>query len=156
MDHRFERVETDSTVDYTIANLDTTDPDVEIRAHARDGNAGQFLAGNAEAVAMGPRSDADVRQAADPNVGHIAMGYAPRGDPAATPPSAAFEVSADWRRTAHSTLHPTEVAYYGPYPSASGAAYAGQSSAMGSELGCFVGSSSSRPAVERAVTSNWG
>jgi len=129
MDRHSERVETDSTVDNTVGNLDTTDLDVEIRAHARDRNASQFLAGNAEAVAVGLRTDADTHQAADQNVGHIAVGFAPRGDPAATPPGAAFQVSADRRETIHSTPHPTGVAYYGPHPSASGAAYACQSSA---------------------------
>jgi len=133
-----ERVETDSTVDFNVSILNTTDPDVEIRVHARVKNAGQFLAGNAEAVTVGPGTDADARQATDPNVGHFATGFAPRRDPAATLPSVAFEVSADRRGTGHSTPNPLEVAYYGPHPSASGAVYMGQSSVMGSELGCFV------------------
>jgi len=95
-------------------------------------------------VTGGPRTDVDARQAADSNVGHIATGLARRGDPAATPPSMAYEVSTDQRGTAHSTPNPTEVAYYGPHPPASGTAYAGQSSTMGNELGCFVGPCSSR------------
>jgi len=86
-----ERVETDSTVDFNVSILNTTDPDVEIRVHARVKNAGQFLAGNAEAVTVGPGTDADARQATDPNVGHFATGFAPRRDPAATLPSVAFE-----------------------------------------------------------------
>jgi len=157
MDRRFENVETDSTVDNTFGQMDTSDPDIEFRAHARGIDAGQLLAGRAEAVTVGPQTDADTRQAADPNiVGHLAVSSTPRGDPVATPPSAAAEASAAWRGTTHSTPYPTEVAYYGPHPSASGAAYAGQSSAMGSELGCFVGPSSSRSGVKRVVVSNWG
>jgi len=156
MDRHFERVETDSTVDNTISNMDTSDPEIEIRAHAQGRDAGQLLAGSAETVAVGPRNDADARQVADPKVGHLIVGFAPRGDPVATPPGAAAEASAAWRRTIHSTPYPTEVVYYGPHPSASGAVYAGQSSAMGSEVGCFVGPSSSRLPVERAITPNWG
>ena len=158
MDRRFENVETDSTVDNTLGQMETSNPDIDFRAHVRARDAGQLLAGSIETVAVGPRTDADVRQAADPNpVGHLAIGFAPRGDPAATPPSAATEASAAWRGKTHSTPYPTsEAAYYGPYPSASGAVAAGQSSAMGSDLGCFVGPSSSRPGVERVVVSNWG
>jgi len=100
-------------------------------------------------MAVGPRTDADARQAADPNlVGHLAVSFTPWGDPAATPPSAAAEA----RGKTHSTPYPTtEAAYYGLHPSASGATVAGPNSAMGSDLGCFVGPSSSRPGVERAV-----
>jgi len=87
MDPHFERVETDSTIDFSIGIMNTPDPDVEYRVHARDDNAGQFLAGRAGAVTVGPRTDADMRQAADPNVGHFAANFTPRGDPAATPPS---------------------------------------------------------------------
>ena len=68
MDRRFECVETASTVDNTIGNMDTSDPEIEICAHARGRDAGQLLAGSAETVAVGPRTDADTRQAADPKV----------------------------------------------------------------------------------------
>jgi len=87
MDPHFEQVETDSTVDCNVGVLDTTDPDVEFRTHAWDDNAGQVLAGRAGAVTVGLRTDVDTRQAADPNVGHFAMGFAPRGYPAATHPA---------------------------------------------------------------------
>lgn len=84
------------TVNYNVDILNTTDdPDVEFRAHVRDRNAGQFLVGNTVPVAVGPPTDADARQAADPNVGHLAAGFAPQGNPAATPPSVAYEVSTD-------------------------------------------------------------
>jgi len=158
MDRRFENVETDSTVDNTLGQMvDMSDPDIEFHAHARGRDAGQLLAGSGETMAVGPRTDTDAHQAADPNiVGHLAISFAPWGDLVATPPSAAAEASAAWHGTTHSTPYPTEVAYYGPHPLASGAAYAGQISAMGSELGCFVGPSLSRPGVERVVISNWG
>jgi len=51
-------------------------------------------------VAVGPRTDVDVRQAADPNlVCHLGVSFAPRGDPVATLPSAAAEASVAWRGT---------------------------------------------------------
>jgi len=157
MDRRFENVETDSTVDNTLGQMNTSDPDIEFRTHARARDAGQLLAGSAETMAVGPQTDMDARQAADPNIiGHLAVSFAPRSDLVATLPSAAAEASAAWRGTTHSTPYPTEVAYHGPHPSASGAVYAGQSNAMGSELGCFMGPSSSRPGVERVVVTNWG
>ena len=125
--------------------------------HARGIDAGQLLAGSADTEAVGPRTDADARQAADPNVGHWPVGFTPRGDPAATPPSAAAEASATWRGQTHSTPYPiTEAAYYGPHPSASGAVVVGQSNVMGSGLGCFVDPSSSQPEVTRVTVSTWG
>jgi len=80
----------------------------------------------------------------------------PRGDPAATPPSAAAEASAAWRGQTHSTLYPTTDAYYGPHPPASRAAVVGQSSAMGSGLGCFVDPSSLQPEIARVAVTTWG
>jgi len=126
MDSTFQRVETDSTVDFELVAseagclVEPTDSDIEFRAHAREENAGQILVGSADAVTVGPRSDADVHQAADSNVGHVTAGFEPRGDPAVTPLSVAFEARADRRATEHSTPYPVEVAY-GPHPSASGA-----------------------------------
>jgi len=156
MDRCLENFEMDSTVEYNAGQMDASDPEKVSRACAWD-NAGQLLAGSADTEAVGPRTDADARQAADPNVGHLAVGFTPRGNPAATPPSAAAEASTGWHRQTHSMPYPTtEAAYYGPHPSASGAAVAGQSSAMGSGLGCFVGPSSSQLEGERAAVSNWG
>ena len=146
-----------STDDNTLGQMDTSDPEIEIRVHARGIDAGHLLAGSAVTVAAGPRTDADAHQATDANlVCHLAVSFAPQGDPVATPPSAAAEASVAWCETTHSTPYPTEVVYYGPHPLASGAAVAGQCSAMGSGLGCFVGPSSSQPEVERVVVSNWG
>jgi len=113
--------------------------------------------GSTDTEAVGPQTDADARQAVDPNVGHWPVGFTPRGDPAATPPSAAAEASTGSRGQTHSTLYQTtEAAYYGPHPSVSGAADVDQSSVMGSGLGCFVGPSSSQPEVARVVVSTWG
>jgi len=105
MDRRFEDVETNSTVDNTLGQMDTSDPEIQSRALARGIDAGQLLAGDVGPVAVGPRTDADARQAADPDtVGHLAAHFTPRNDLAATPPSAAAEANGVWRGTAHSTI----------------------------------------------------
>jgi len=147
----------DSTIEYNPSQRDASDPEIEPRAYVREIDAGQLLAGSTYTEAEGLQTDADARQAADPNVGHWPVGFTPRGDPAATPPSAAAEASTAWRgQTTHSTPYPTTDTYYGPHPSVSGAEVVGQSSAMGSDLKCFVGPSSVRPEVERAAASTWG
>jgi len=144
----------DSTLQY---NPGQKDPEIEFHAHARGIDAGQLLAGITDTEAEGPQTDADVRQAADSNVGHWPVGFSPRGDLAVTPPSAAAEASSAWRgQTTHSMPYPTTDTYYGPHPSVSGAETASQSSVMGSDLGCFVGQSSARSETKRAVASAWG
>ena len=58
--------------------MDTSDPEIEFRVHARARDAGQLLAGSAETVAVGPWTEADACQAADPNIiGHLAVGFVP-------------------------------------------------------------------------------
>jgi len=157
MDRRFDNIEMDSTIEYNQGQRDASDPEIELRVHARGIDAGQLLAGITDTEAVEPQTDADVCQAADPDVNHWPVGFTPRGDPAATPPSAAAEASAAWcRQTTHSTSYPTTDAYYGPHPSVSGAAVVDQSSARGSDLGCYVGPSSFQPGVERVVVSTWG
>jgi len=131
----------ESTIQYNPDKRDASDPEIELRAHARQIAAGQLLARNSDSAAAGLQTDADARQTADSQVGRWPVGLSPRGDPAATPPSAAAEASAAWRgQTEHSTLYPTTTdAYYGPHPSVSGAEIVDQSSAAGSEWDRFVG-----------------
>jgi len=108
MDSTIERVETDSMVDFElVANeadrlVEPSNSEVEFCTHAWDWeeNASQLLVGSADAVAEGPRTDADAYQVADPNVGHSIGGFAPRGEPAVTPPRA------DRRALVHSMPHP--------------------------------------------------
>jgi len=152
--HRYDNIEMDSTLEYNPGQRDASDPEIELRAHVREIDAGQLLARNSDTAAEGLQTDADVRQAADSNVGHWPVGFSPQGDPAATPPSAAAEASAAWRgQTTHSRLYPTTDAYYGPHPSVFGAEAVDQSSVAGSDWGCFVGQSSARSEAERAVAS---
>jgi len=92
MDRRFEDIETDSTVDNTLDQMDTSDPEIHFRALARGIDAGQLSAGNVGPVAVGPRTDADARQAAAPDTfGNFGTHFSPRDSRAATPPSAAAE-----------------------------------------------------------------
>jgi len=79
MDRRFEDIETDSTVDNTLDQMDTSDPEIHFRAQARGIDACQLLAGNVGPMAVGPWTDADVRQAAAPNTfGHVGTHFSPR------------------------------------------------------------------------------
>jgi len=145
------------TLEYNPGQRDASDPEIEFRMHARGIDAGQLLMGITDTKAEGPQTDADVRQAADSNVGHWPEGFSPRGDPAVTLPSAAAEASTAWcGQTTHSMPYPTTDAYYIQHPSVSRAEAAGQSSVMGSDLGCFVGQSSTRSEAERAVASARG
>jgi len=68
MDRRSEEFETDSTIDNTIDQMDTSDPEIHFRAQVRGIDAGKLLAGNFGPVAVGPRTDADTRQAAAPTL----------------------------------------------------------------------------------------
>jgi len=146
--HRFDNIEMDSTLEYNPGQRDASDPEIELRAHVRGIDAGQLLVGSTDTEAEGLQTDADMRQAADSNVGHWPVGFTPRDDPAATPPSAAAEASAAWHgQTTHSTPYPTTDAYYGPHPSVSRAKAVDQSSAAGSDWGCLVGPSSVWPDV---------
>ena len=67
--HRFD-MEMDSTLEYNPGQRDASDPEIELRVHARERDAGQLLAGSPNTKAEGLQTDADARQAADPNVGH--------------------------------------------------------------------------------------
>jgi len=85
MDSTIEHViETDSMVDFELVAseagclVEPLDSDIEFRTHAQEEDVGQLLAGSADAVAVGPRTDADAYHAADPNVGHVAAGFTPR------------------------------------------------------------------------------
>jgi len=107
----------DSTLEYNPGQRDVSDPEIELHAHARQIDAGQLLARNTDTEAEGLQTDVDARQAADSNVGHWPVGFPPRGDPAATPPSAAAEASAAWHgQTTHSMPYPTTDAYYYRFP----------------------------------------
>jgi len=120
MDRRFEDVEMDSTVDNTLDQMDTSDPEIHFRTQACGIDAGQLLAGDVGPVAVGPQTDADARQAADPDtLGHVVTHFSPRDGRAATPPSAAAEANGVWHGTAHSTPYPAEVMHYGPHHAAS-------------------------------------
>ena len=145
MDRRFKDVETDSTIDNTLEQMDTSDPEIQFHAQARGIDAGQLLVGNVGPVTVGPQTDADARQAADPDTfGRVVTHFSPRDGRAGNPPSVAAEANGVWRGTAHSTPYPAEVMHYGPHHAASGAAVVDQSAVVGSELGCFVGPSSTR------------
>jgi len=164
MDSTIERVETDSTVDFELVATETdhlvepSDPEVEFHAHAHQQGEGQLLAGTADVVIEGPRTDADAYQVADPNVGQCVGGLAPRDQLPATLPTAASETRADRRVHLHSTPYPIEVTDSGPLLSVSGTMVTevDQGGRTGSASGGFVDPCPPRQPTERAVTSNLG
>jgi len=49
MEHRrFDNIEMDSTLEYNPGKRDASDPEIELRAHARGIDAGQLLAGSTD------------------------------------------------------------------------------------------------------------
>ena len=93
--------------------MDTSDPEIHFHTQARGTDAGQLLAGDVGPVAVGPRTDADAGQAADPDtLGHVVTHFSPRDGRAATPPSAAAEANGVWRDQAFYMLYPAEVMHY--------------------------------------------
>ena len=101
-----DKFDMESTIEYNPDKRDASDPEIELRAQARQIDAGQLLARNSDTAAEGLQTDA--RQPVDSNVGRWPVGLSPRGDPAATPPSAAAEASAAWRgQTTYSMPYPT-------------------------------------------------
>jgi len=66
MDRRFDNVEMDSTIEYNPGQRDASDPEIELRVHARGIDAGQLLAGSTDTEAVGLQTDADACQAVDP------------------------------------------------------------------------------------------
>jgi len=102
MENEFGNVETDSVADLEVSVcdlVDPMDPIAELCAHALDKEVDPILAGSAEAMAVGPRADVDVHPAIAPDVGHIAEGFEPLGDPIVIQPSVAFEAVANHRGT---------------------------------------------------------
>jgi len=113
------------------------------------------LAGSAEAVTVGPRTDADARQAAAPVVGHFAEGFEPRRETTVVQPSVAGEAVACRAGVDQSASYPIGYMYFGPQASASGAMFVDSSSEQGRELGTFEGPCSPHQHFEQALTSIW-
>jgi len=83
MENEQGNVETDSVVTLEIQVCELvhlTDPITELRVATMDKEVDPILAGSVEAMAVGPWANMDTRQAAAPDVGHIAEGFEPRGD----------------------------------------------------------------------------
>jgi len=94
-----------------------------------------------------------VRPATAPDVGHIAEGFEPRGDPTVIQPSMAVEAEANRHGAEQSVMNLIGVTYFGPHPSAFGAMFMDQSSEWGSELGGFADPCLPRQSFKRAVAS---
>jgi len=154
MEHFYD-VETGSTVENVVDPSDHAD----FRAHVQDNVQEPILAGSLNAVTVGPvglQTDADARQAAAPDAGHLAAGFELFRDPAAGQHSVALEAMASRHGTEQSVVDPGGVTHYGPHSLASGAMFMDQSGDWGRELENLVDPCLPRQHFERAVTSNWG
>jgi len=67
--HSSDKFDMESTIEYNPGKRDASGPEIELRAHARQADAGQLLARNSDSAAEGLQTDADARQAADSDVG---------------------------------------------------------------------------------------
>jgi len=152
-------VETDSVADLVLNVCDIVDPTDHITdscARALDNEGGLILAGSVDAVTVGPRTDADARQAVTPDTGYIAEGFQPFGDPTVIQPSVALEAMANCHGAEQSALDLSGVTHFGPHSLASGAMFMDQSGEQGRELGGFADPCLAQQSFEPAATSNWG
>jgi len=82
MENMESNVAINSVVDLKLEVIeDPTDSITELHMVAQDKEVDLILAGAAEAMAVGPRTDVDARQAAAPEVGHFAGGFEPGREP---------------------------------------------------------------------------
>ena len=112
MENTQGNVETDSVVDIEVQVrelVDPTDPIAELCAAALGKEMDPILAGSAEAMAVEPRTDADARQAAAPEAGHLAEGFEPSRGATVVQPSVAFEAVAHRHGTEQSASYPIGV-----------------------------------------------
>jgi len=159
MENELGNVETGSVADLEVSVrdlVDPMDPIAELHAHVLDKEGDPILAGSAEAVIVGSRTDVEARQAAASGAGYNAEGFEPFGDPTVIQPSVALEAVASRHGAEQSVMDPVGVMYFGLHPSASGAMFMDQSSERRSELGGFADPCLPRQSFERAVKSNWG
>jgi len=159
MENELDNVETDSVANPVLnvrELVDPTDHITELHEQALDKEVEPILAGSAEAVTVGPWTDADARQAAAPDAGYITEGFEPYGDPTVIQPSVALEAVASRHVTEQPAMDPIGVTHFGLHPLASGAMFMDQSGERRSELGGFVDPCFPWQSFERAVTSNWG
>ena len=149
-------VEIDSVVDLEVEVsefVDPTDPIAELRVAVLNKEVDPILAGATEAMAVGPRTDADVRQAVIPEIGQVAESFEPRRDATAVQPSVAVGAIACRGGTEQSATYPIGYPYFGPQAPASGAMLVDPRSEHWRELGPFKTPCSPRQRCERAPTS---
>jgi len=159
MENEMGNVETDSVADLVLnvpELVDPTDHIADLCTHALDNAGDLILAGSADAVTVGPQTEADARQAIAPDTGYITEGFEPFGDPTVIQPSVALEALANRHGAEQSAMDPVGVTHFGPHSLASGAMFMDQSGKWGSELGGYVDPCLARQSFERAAMSNWG
>jgi len=126
MENELGNVETDSVTDLIVNVRDLVEPTdqiAELCTQALDKEVEPILAGSAEAVTVGPRTDADARQATAPDAGYIAEGFEPYGDSTVIQPSVALEAVASCHGTEQSAMDPIGVMHFGLHSLASTAMF---------------------------------
>ena len=156
MENVESNIEINSVIDLELeVSEDPMNSISELHAVALDKEVDPILAGTAEAMAVGPRTDADARQTAAPEVGHFAGGFEPRREATAVQRSVAIGAIACHDGEEQSAMYPIGYLYFGPQASASGAMFVDSSSEQGRELGTFEGPCSPHQHFEQALTSIW-
>jgi len=107
-------------------------------------------------MTMGPRTDADARQATAPDAAYITEGFEPLGEPAVIPSGVALEAMATRHGAEQSAMDPSGVTHFGPHSLASVAMFMDQGGERGRKLGGLVDLCLSRQPFEQAATSIWG
>jgi len=149
MENVESNVEINSVVDLELeVSEDLTDSITELRTAALDKEVDPILAGAVEAMAVGPRTDVDARQASAPEVGHFAGGFEPGRDATAVQPSMAVGAIACRDGVEQSAMYPIGYSYCGPQGSVSGAMLVDARIKHGRELGFFDAPSSPRQRCE--------
>ena len=149
-------VEIDSIVDLELeVREDPVDSVAELRAGTLEKGVDPILAGAVEAMAVGPRTDADVCQADAPVVGYAVECFVLSRGPTVVQPSLASGAMAYRDGMEQSASYPIGYMYFGPQATVSGAMLVDSSSEKGRELGTFEGLCSPHQRFQRASSSTW-
>jgi len=141
MDNFDNNVESNSVVDLELeVREDVADPTADLPcAGMLNNGVDPIWAGDAEVMAVGPRTGADACQAEAQTCGHTVRGSLSSAGPAEVRPSQASVVLARCAGVEQTASHPVGYPHFGLQTTASGAVFVDQSREWGSEL-WFYGS----------------
>jgi len=143
MENADSNIEIDSVADLVVEVsefVDPTDPIAEQHAAELNKGVDPILAGAAEAMAVGPRTDADEHQVVVSEYGQVAEGFEPvRGATVVQPSVAVGAIDGRGARggAQQAATYPIRYPYFGPQVPTSGATLVDSRSEPGRELGPF-------------------